>query len=820
MEQLGGDPIPTAPTDILAEYLSVITAFKNIPDRNEPCPERIQERNREKEIAKKRLSELASHSGAVREFVESRVRIFNGVKGESQSMDSLDRFLDLQVYRMAFWRTASEEINYRRFFDINELAAIRIEDERVFEYYHRLTFDWLAEGKIHGLRIDHPDGLYDPPVYFRRLQKKYLKQLAETEWQKTAPASPSQTDREMTQAASRKIDEILEDEAFASAKPLYVVAEKILDRKEDLPDNWCIHGTVGYDFLNVLNGIFIAQNAEKDFSKLYEEFIGHTIDFDQLLYDKKKLFALVHMSSEINTLGHRLNLISEKDRHYRDFTRNNLTLAIREVIACFPVYRTYLSPEDDTVSERDETYIKIAVEKAKAKTPALNPAVYDFLKEVLLLRFGAAVTAEAKKLYREFVLRFQQITGPIMAKGLEDTSFYIYNRFLSLNEVGGDPFHFGHSRDEFHRFNQLKAERWPHGMLCTSTHDTKRSEDARMRINVLSELLPEWESALTRWTRMNNKHRVDIKGTLEPRRNTEYFIYQSLLAVWPDGGGTEKDFPSFPDRVWEYMLKSVREAKTFTNWINPNPEYENAIRKFIDAILDPDPANLFPSDLLPLQQKLSFFGKLNSLSALTLKLGAPGVVDTYQGAECWNLCLVDPDNRRPVDFEMRKNALKSLRKGPRMLEFADDFFKRLRAGKSDAVKMQVMARGLHLRRSAPGLFLEGDYLPLKAEGSRSRNIVAFMRKKGDRFAIFTACRFFTELTDPSADGMPGPEIWGDTKILLPKGTLPVRIQNDMTGEAVIAEPEENGFSLRASALFDPLSFAILTNWHPEEAAFI
>ncbi|MFH1801177.1 MAG: malto-oligosyltrehalose synthase [Candidatus Omnitrophota bacterium] len=795
----------------VAEYLSVITAFKKLPGRTETDPEKVQERNREKEIAKKRLAELMTREKRIKEFVESRVQIFNGTQGDPKSFDLLDHFLDQQGYRMAFWRTAAEEINYRRFFDINQLAAIRMEDDKVFEFYHRLIFEWISEGRVHGLRIDHPDGLYDPPVYFRRLQRKYLKLLAEKEWIPAKDKAASKDGNDFEKSLSEKIEKILEGEEFASANPLYVVAEKILDRKELLPENWSVHGTVGYDFLNVLNGVFVDQARQKDFSELYESFMGHAIDFDQLLYDKKKLFALVHMASEINTLGHRLDLISEKDRHYRDFTRNNLTLAIREVIACFPVYRTYVSPGDEAVSERDERYINIAIEKAKAKTSALNPAVYDFLKDVLLLKFDIEVTPESKKTYRDFVLRFQQITGPIMAKGLEDTSFYVYNRFVSLNEVGGDPFHFGYSKEEFHHFNKIKFEQWPYGMICSSTHDTKRSEDVRMRLNVLSEMPDEWKSALTRWAMINDKHKTLIKSVSEPRRNTEYFIYQTLLGAWPEAGLGGKGLPPFADRIWEYVLKAVREAKTYTNWVNPNKEYEEAIRKYIYAILNPGNENNSLKDFLPFQEKISYFGKLNSLSALVLKIASPGVVDTYQGTELWSYCLVDPDNRRPVDFESRKNLFHSLHKGSHLKPIDENFLKGLISDEQGQVKLLVLAKALSFRKSCPEFFLDGDYIPLKVEGEKERNVVAFMRKKDDQRAIVIAGRFFTELM-PEPGQLPlGEAIWKDTRVILPKDRqVEGALKDIFTGKMGTVHSEGGESFVRLAEIFHSLSVTILT----------
>lgn len=795
----------------MGEYLSVLTSFKKLSGRAETDVSKVQERRREKEIAKKRLAELAAKSKPVKKFIEARLKILNGVKGDPKSFDLLDRFLNQQGYRMAFWRTAAEEINYRRFFEINELAAIRMEDERVFDHYHRLIFEWIAEGKVCGLRIDHPDGLYDPPAYFRKLQRNYLKWLARKEgFDATDSDLPQNGNTAGENVFLKKIDKIFEEDVFAYAKPLYVVVEKILERKEVLPDNWSVHGTVGYDFLNEINGIFVDPNHQKDFSEIYESFVGYGIDFDRLLYDKKKLFALVYMAGEINTLGHSLNLISEKDRHYRDFTLNNLTLAIREVVACFPVYRTYISPRDEIISERDERFINIAIEKAKARTPVLNPAVYDFLKDVLLLKLDVGRTSGSKKIYREFVLRFQQITGPIMAKGLEDTSFYIFNRFISLNEVGGDPIHFGNSKEEFHRYNKVKADRWPYGMICSSTHDTKRSQDVRMRLNVLSEIPEEWKNALARWTMINEKHKTVIRDVAEPRRNTEYFFYQTLLGAWPDPENEGNGMPPFADRMWEYALKAIREAKTFTNWINPNKEYEEVVRKFVFGILSPEEGNNFLKDFLPFQKKISYWGKLNSLSALVLKIASPGVVDTYQGTELWSYSLVDPDNRRPVDYELRKTLFYDLPKNASRNAVDQGCLRGLAEIGDGRLKLGIVAQGLNFRKSHSKLFLNGDYIPLKIEGARERNAIAFMREIEGEYVLAIAGRFFTELI-PEAGQLPPGDLWKDTRVILPEGRLVQEALKDIfTGRESKVHCEGTRQFVRLSEVFHDLSVALLT----------
>ncbi|OGR83908.1 MAG: malto-oligosyltrehalose synthase [Elusimicrobia bacterium RIFCSPLOWO2_01_FULL_64_13] len=745
-------------------YLSVLTAFRNLPPRTTRDPDKLAERRREKEVAKGRLAELCRSSGAVASFVRGRVRLYNGGAGDPRSYDPLHALLDAQAYRLAFWQVASEAINYRRFFDINDLAAIRIEDEEVFDVHHRLAFELIRDGSVQGLRVDHPDGLYDPPEYFRRLQDRYASL----------------------------------DAGRAASSPLYVVVEKILDRKESLPGDWKVSGTVGYEFLNALNGLFVPQDREADFDRIYKRFTGSRIDFDTLLYEKKKFYALIHMSSEINTLGHRLDVISEQDRHTRDFTWNNLTLAIREVAACFPVYRTYIRPGASEISERDRRYIHLAIEKAKVRTPALNPALYDFLRDILTLAFPAGMEEPVRDLLRDFILRFQQISPPIMAKGLEDTAFYIHSRLLSLNEVGGDPTLFGRSAAEFHRQNQDRNASRPAGLTAGSTHDTKRSEDVRMRINVLSEIPEEWSRHLRRWALSNKKHKTPFRTGLEPGRNTEYYLYQTLLGVWPDEPLTEASRRSLEERVWQYMLKSIREAKTMTNWVNPNPAYEEAVRKFVLELLSPRKNNFFMRTFIPFQKKVSEYGKLNSLSAQALRLGSPGVFDLYQGNEVWDYSLVDPDNRRPVDFGLRERLLSNI-EAPAGPGTPATF--------SPERKLRLLRTGLALRAKNRDLFVGGDYIPLEAGGKRSRNIVAFARRRGDDFAIFAAGRFFTEIfPDPARPRAPE-EAWRDTALALPAELRNRPLKNLLTGKLLRAPGGPAAFPVRT--IFDTWTAAIL-----------
>ncbi len=793
-----------------SEYLSVITAFKNLPPASESSAEKIIERSREKEIAKRRLAALAEHSQKIGAFIEARLRLLNGKIDDPKSFDALDSLLNMQSYRLAFWSVASQEINYRRFFDINELGAIRIEDEKVFKAYHELLYKLIKEGKINGLRIDHPDGLYDPSKYFMRLQREYLLQMvlkeSEEEFRKKGE-EPAPIDED---AVRRTLERLLENE-FSSSPAFYVVAEKILGSRESLPENWSIHGTVGYEFLNALNGLFVDTENQEAFGKLYENYIGHKIDFDELVYNKKKFFGLVPMASEINALGHRLDRISETNRNYRDFTRNDLTVAIREVIAGFAVYRTYVSPDSTTVSERDEKYICAAVEKAKAKTPALNPAVYDFLKDVLLLRVKTEAGSEEAVLYKDFVLRFQQLTGPLMAKGVEDTSFYVYNRLVSLNEVGGDPFCFGYTIPQFHQHNAERNKHWPCGMITSSTHDTKRSEDVRMRINVLSEIPGEWEQNITEWGELNRHCKTIIDGVAEPRPNTEYFIYQTLIGVWPDADLSGGAMDPFIERIWQYVLKAVREAKIYTNWTKPDTVYEESVNRFIRAILAQSDTNNFLKTFIRFQKKISFFGKLNGLSATLLKTASPGVVDIYQGNETWCYALVDPDNRRSVDFESRKQLLGGTKINLEA-HASENFLERgFTPENLEKLKLIYTWKALRFRRQNKELFAGGEYIPVEVKGDKERYIVAFIRKRGKKMALAAAVRFFASCL-PNAQISFSPDFWKDTELVLPKDLeFPEKLRDVVFADSIDIVRRDKDAVIKAADLFKRASARLLTN---------
>ena len=790
-------PDPTAANPAFAEYQSIVTAIHNLPPRSERDPEKVALRHREKEVIKRRLIALCRQEPRILQFIKDNVRIFNGTKGEPRSFDLLDELLADQAYRLAYWRVAAEEINYRRFFDVNELAALRMNDPRVFEATHRLVLELLRSGKVQGLRIDHPDGLFDPLGYFQTLQRARRQQVVEAEVGVTAGSDgqgrSALLDRLMADLDARAA----EDPASPVARPLFIVVEKILGPDEPLPEQWPVWGTTGYEFLNVLGGLFVAQDEARRLDELYERVIGRRIHFPDLVYECKKLNMYVSMASETNVLGHQLNLLSERNRWSRDFTLYSLTQALREIIACFPVYRTYICAGKDEVSERDRRYVEQAVYAAKRRNPAIDASIFDFIRDVLLLRFPSRLSEEDRAMQREFVMKFQQVTSPVMAKGVEDTAFYRYNRLVALNEVGGEPDRMGTSPADFHRMNQERLARWPGSLSTTSTHDTKRSEDVRARIAVLSEVAREWRAAVNLWRRMNARRKVEVDGRPAPDPNDEYLLYQTLVGSWPLEGASGEALAAYRDRIQQYMAKATREAKVNTSWINPDPGYDDAVRTFVAVLLDDSPQNRFLPELVGFVGRVARFGLMNSLSQTVLKLLSPGVPDIYQGTECWDFSLVDPDNRRPVDFGLRVRLLEEIRAAAAaeggLAGLAAELAGRLADPRA---KLFVVHRALEMRREAPELFWAGAYLPLVAEGAKAQHVVAFARHRpggGEPFdtALAVVPRLTTRLVR-SADGLPvGPDVWGDTFLPLPAEVEARVFVDRFTGERLEAE-QRNG----------------------------
>jgi (1->4)-alpha-D-glucan 1-alpha-D-glucosylmutase len=793
----------------LLELQSIITALTHLPPQTETDPARLAERQREKQVIKRRLAALAEASAEVRAFVEENVRIFNGVRGEPASFDPLDQLLSAQAYRLAFWQVASDEINYRRFFDINELAAIRMEDPPVFAEAHRLIFRLVHEGWITGLRIDHPDGLYAPIQYFKGLQRGCFVAVARRLAGLDAGAQEAEAARWAEALAAEYDRRVAEDPASPLARPFYIVAEKIVMEGERLPTDWPVHGTTGYEFLCALNGLFVSTAAERSFEETYSRFVDAKISFRSLAYETKKLIMDTSMSSELNLLGHRLARISERHRSSRDFTDRSLTAALREIIACFPVYRTYIGEDGHRVSDRDRRFVEQAMGLAKRRNPTTSASIFDFIRDVLCFKFPEALTDTDREEQLTFVMKLQQLTGPIMAKGVEDTAFYRYNRLVSLNEVGGHPERFGAPVERFHQLCGERRELWPASLSATSTHDTKRSEDVRARITALSELPQEWRGRLRAWHRANRKKRGMVDGLPAPDKNEEYLLYQTLVGAWPFEPVSDATYAEFVERIQQYMFKAIREAKLNTSWVSPNAEHDQAVHRFVGAILDRTDANPFLDDFLPFQRKVAQIGIFSALAQTLIKVTAPGVPDFYQGTEIWNLSLVDPDNRRPVDYGRRQAMLADLR--ARIREVGSGLHglaRELLETKEDGrIKLYVTHRALVHRRDRPRLFLDGDYTPLDGFGAQREHLCALARRLDGAMAVTVVPRLVGRLTG----GAPpvGKEVWGETWITLPADAAGRRYRNVFTGETVEAVEREGRPMLAAEAIFASFPVALL-----------
>lgn len=790
LEELAG----TLPSDDAhrLEYHSILTAISHLPHRHEVSPNRRDERSREKEVIKRRLQRLCTECPQIRDFIDSNVALINGQPGEPRSFDLLDQLLREQAYRLSSWRVAADEINYRRFFDVNELAALCMERPQVFEDTHRLVLQLLDAGHVDGMRIDHADGLYDPTAYLWQLQERRFLQLCRSEFEQGTEATGVQSANwpEIEIQLRQRFNELRAGpHPSPLLRSLYLVVEKILERTEELPDNWPVHGTTGYEFLNCVNGLFVDKNKIHDLDAVYARFVDRKLDFEEMVYEAKRLILKVSMSSELHVLGHQLDRISERNRWTRDFTRHGLIQALREVIACFPVYRTYISGR--SVVTRDREYVEHAVAKAKQRNPAVSSEVFDFISSVLVHAGDDSISADEWAQRQEFVGRFQQFTGPMMAKSVEDTAFYRFHRLVSANEVGGDPQRITTSVAEFHRQNLERQRHRPRGMLTTSTHDTKRSEDVRARINVLSEVPAEWRKAVLRWTRWNQKAKQIVDAESAPSRDDEYLLYQTLVGTWPLLPLDQKTLSEYVKRIQDYMLKAVREAKLVSSWITPNERYERGLNSFIEAILSEGHRNRFRKELEEFAGRVSPVGLWNSLSQTLLKLTSPGVPDLYQGTELWDFSLVDPDNRRPVDYAIRMELLQRLteqQSGENLN--TQQFFRRLVTDARDGrIKLFTITQTLRERRLRPELYTEGEYIPLELLGQRRVHACAYARRLGDDLSITVVPRLIASLVHNWDEAPLGVNFWQDTRLVLPDEFSMIRLRNVFTGVLVPASNE-------------------------------
>jgi (1->4)-alpha-D-glucan 1-alpha-D-glucosylmutase len=750
--------------DFYGEFQSILTALEYLPKRTETDPERIAERTREKEIIKRRLERRVEEAPQVRQAIEKALVQINGRPGDPRTFDALDELLNAQSYRLAFWRVAAEEINYRRFFDINDLAAIRMELPDVFEATHQLLLELVRQGAVTGLRIDHPDGLYLPEEYFEKLQ--------------------------------RRCAEVLGSPLPKDGRAIYLLIEKILTGDEKLPKDWPVHGTTGYDFASQVTQLLVDSSAEAAITNTFRRFIGHSMHFGHLVYAKKRQVMRLSLANDVNVLGNMADRLSERNRWFRDFTLQALARAVRETIACFPVYRTYLAP-GRPVSHEDQQVVERAISAAKRRNPAIEASVFNFLRDILLFRFPENLDEQGRAEHTQFVLKFQQYTGPIMAKGLEDTVFYIFNRLAALNEVGGEPQLFGISPGAFHQRNQERQRDWPAALLTTSSHDTKRSEDVRARMVAISEIPELWRRSIQRWRTSNRRWKKQIDDAEAPDLGEEYLLYQTLLGSWPvDPLGRSEPVPrpEYVERIQEYMMKALNEAKVNTSWVQPNEDWLAATRDFVAKILDPSPKNRFLHTFFPVLEEIARLGAINSLTQTLLKLTSPGVPDIYQGNEIWDFSLVDPDNRRPVDYQRREAMLETLdgSKPEALLQNWPD----------GRIKMFLIQRLLRFRREHENIFRRGNYLSLAVGGGLADSCVSFARELEGSWIAVIAPRVSSRVGFP-----PVGEKWKDTAIELPENPRLQKVREIFSDRELQLESR----SLSVSEALLVLPFAVVTN---------
>ncbi|MCC7364043.1 MAG: malto-oligosyltrehalose synthase [Dehalococcoidia bacterium] len=689
-----------------------------------------------------RWREIVGEEPAFEAYVRAALDGINGEPGNSPSFDRLDRILQEQHYRLADWRISGDELNYRRFFDVNGLAGIRVEREDVFDDVHRLLFQLVERGIVTGVRVDHVDGLYDPPAYLARL-------------------------RAGLQAAAAAHTEL----------PLPIYVEKILEGDEELPGDWPVAGTTGYEFMAVVDGLLVDPGGRNAMEGTFRRFTGLRMRLDQVSYEARVQVAEAAFAGEINVLAYQLHRIAQRHRLHRDNTLRQLRSAIRAVLASFPVYRTYLGQ-----TEQSTAYLRFAMEQARAREVRVSDEAFNFLAEVLLLEAEVEDEEQARRVH--FRRRFQQISGPVMAKGFEDTTLYRYNRMVSLNDVGGEPGRFGRTQAQVHQWMAERSRTWPQGMLASSTHDTKRSEDVRARLDVLSEVPDEWRSAVIAWQRMNDRHRTDLNGDSAPSPNTEYYLYQALAGTWQNGGPDAE----YRERMRTHITKAMREAKVETSWVRPDEEYEAAVLRFTDRILDGRRSRAFVRSMGAFVQRIRPAGAWNGRTALVLKALAPGMPDFYQGTEWEALTVTDPDNRRPVDFGALTAALAHIpvaAPGPAELL-------------TPGGKLWLTRALLGIRAHFADVLTDGAYVPVEVTGGAAAHTFAFMREQGGRRLLAVVPVHVAHLLGD--DGVPR-DAWAGGRLAAPPG----RWRELLTGKDV--KSEDGGIPL--TCVLDDLPIAVL-----------
>jgi (1->4)-alpha-D-glucan 1-alpha-D-glucosylmutase len=751
---------PSSPA--FQEFLGVLSGLNSLSDRETLTVDAAGERRLQTEALKERLRQLHDTSPEFRKFLAENIEQFNGKRGDVASFRLLDRLLSEQAYVLAYWRNVNEEINYRRFFTITDLVGVRVEDPAVFEAVHAVIFRLVEKGAVDALRIDHIDGLRDPLGYLRRLQDRL-----------------GGADKE-------------------KPEPLYVVVEKILLGAETLPAEWPVHGTTGYDYLNVANRLFVDPQGVGAIEKVYCRFLQSHPEYQDVLYRKKKLVMATLLGVEMRALGRQLGILAESDRYARDLPRTDLAAALVETTACFPIYRTYT--RGVTLTPEAKRYIETAVDAARLRSPQIPAPCFDFVRDVLLLRDGDHLFPDQREARLGFVMRWQQSTGPIVAKGQEDTVLYVYCPLISLNEVGGDPLPSSRAVPEFDAYIHDRQRTWPRAMNSTATHDTKRGEDVRARINVLSEIPAEWRRHLDLWSRQNARKKTRIGNQTAPDRAEEIFLYQTLLGAWPLDS---KEIPEFRKRMHDYAVKATREAMVHTRWTRPNLPHEQALIRFLDGLFRD---KNFLAGFLPWQRKLAYYGMCNGLAQTLLKITSPGIPDIYQGCDLWDLRLVDPDNRRPVDYPRRIELLDRIEVQTQQnaVELCRELTRNWQDG---AIKLFLLAKVLGFRREHSALFVEGQWLPLSATGARKNNVLAYARRHEKSWAIAVAPRFLARAKAPAEwDRMHA--FWKSTQVALPLAA-PSAWRNILTGESLHAAARRGRKYLPAAAIFENFPVALL-----------
>ena len=751
------------------EYSGIIAALSSLSEATRSTAE--AEKRVRLDAVRERLQKLVAENLEIAAFIDANVAEFNGKAGEAASLCALEHLLGEQNFRLAYWQDPNEAINYRRFFAISDLVGIRVEDPLVFNAIHDQIFHLCAKGAIRGLRVDHIDGLRDPVGYLNRLQERLI------------ASQPPESARS------------------------YMLVEKILSRNESLPDDWSVSGTTGYEYLNAANSLFVCPSGARKLEKIYSEFISREISFDDVTYEKKQLVMNTLLRVEMRSLGRQLAELAAHDRYARDLLRPELMDALIEVTACFPVYRTYLRNLDAPDSAK--LTIKRAIDEAGARRPVLSRTCFAFLRDVLTLSNPPHILPDQREERLAFVMRWQQFTGPIVAKGLEDTALFAYYPLLSLNEVGGNPEPLKIlPLEDFVDFIQERQRRWPDSLNATSTHDTKLSEDVRARLDVLSEIPDEWANAIARWSKVNESCKQAIDGRTVPDTNEEYLIYQALVGVWP---ADRAELPSISERLQAYAIKAIREAMVHTRWTEPNTAHESAVCNFIQHILSSKDDSPFLYDVANLLQKVTHAGIINGLSQAVLKITCPGVPDFYQGSELWNRHLVDPDNRAPVDFHSRIEALETLISAA-LSEPASIVRQLLTQCTDGRIKLYLIWRSLGCRRQHPALFSAGEFIPLQVVGERSHHIFAFLRRHGKEHALIAIPRWIAN-TPNSSDTSAQRTFWSGTKLILPPAA-PSVWHNIFTTKTIENRIEGESTSVAASDLFADFPVALLVPSEP------